>query len=438
MFITKHSNPRPPARTLASILLLSLAVLPSACVDEDDDEGEHDDDHEHSGAITGEDGGAGVADGGSPNDAGSAAAPRAFVLSSLVSSGDESMSYVTVLESLEGQTVDYENSREFSGNADTWVYDGAVFVVDAETQAITKYMLEGDQLEEAGKLSLLDYGPTDVGFWVNVFISPTKAYFGNPPGEYIVWNPKTMEITGTIPLPDMPDRGPLTAVFSYADRSAILRDNLLFHAVYWATEDYFSFSEDSKIMVFDTDTDELVDVLEAPCPGLDYGTKDAEDNVYFSSWIYAPGGAAVLDSPQTCVVEVPNSTELSAERAFNVADVTDGREGGALRYLAGGQGMMAVLHDEHASEDEVEVADVTFGANWRFWSYDFESGAAAVIDSIDWNAGAAYTTTVGDVTYMLVPSGSYTSTIVYEIGLDGTPKRVLEAPGWALRLFPLE
>lgn len=451
MFNTSHPQiqPCPSARRLLAIALLSLAVGLSACGDdgaEPDDGHEHDHSdaspgHEHdpSDASVGGDAAIDSDEVADSEGLGAKRAPRAFVLSSIVTSGDEAMSYVTVLPSLDGQTVDYENSREFSGNADTWVYGGAVFVADAENQTITKYTLEGDRLEEAGELGLGAYGPTDVGFWVNVFISSTKAYFTNAPGEYLVWNPTTMEITGTIPLPEMPDRGPHQAVFSYSDRSAILRDNLLFHAVYWASEDYFHFDAGSKIMVYDTDTDELVDVLDAPCPGLDYGTKDNDGNLYFSSWVFAPGGAAVLDQPTTCVVKVPNSEPLGVEHAFNVSEIADGRQGGALRYLGNGQAMLAVLHDEHAAENgETEVDAITFGANWRFWSYDLESGAAATLDEIDWNAGAAYSIKSGAITYMLVPDGEYESTIVYEIDANGSAKGVLEAPGWALRLFPVD
>jgi hypothetical protein len=123
-------------------------------------------------------------------------------------------------------------------------------------------------------------------------------------------------------------------------------------------------------------------------------------------------------------------------KLFDVRDVTDGREGGAFRYLGDGRAMLSVLHPEHADDSDVE--GVTYGANWRFWTYDFASDTASPIDAIDWNAGAAYPASGYDRQFTLVPSGDYTATTVYELGADRSTRAVLETNGWALRMFPLK
>lgn len=66
---------------------------------------------------------------------------------------------------------------------------------------------------------------------------------------------------------------------------ALLRADKLFVPVYWTNdEDFFSFDAKSPIRVADTEKDELVESLEAPCLGLDFATAGEDGNIYFSSW----------------------------------------------------------------------------------------------------------------------------------------------------------
>ena len=92
--------------------------------------------------------------------------------------------------------------------------------------------------------------------------------------------------------------------------------------------------------------------------------------------------------------------------------------------------MMSVLHAHNTS-----AAEVAYGTNWRFWSYDFGSGEAAMVETFDWNAGAAYSVEAGGKQYLLVPRGDYASTAVYELGAEGPGAAVLSTGGWTTRLF---
>jgi hypothetical protein len=363
-----------------------------------------------------------------------ASEPR-FVLGTMVFSTDGTTSYVSVLDSLESQTIDLAQAREFSGLADVWVHDGAVFVTELETLTIAKFEVVGAGLEERGRVSFAAYGLTDFGFWLNTFVSPTKAYFLHGADELIVWDPSAMEITGTVPLPTLEAREGFQVFPAYADRAARVRDGLLYQPLYWTDQDYFRFTPDSRIAVFDTATDELVDVLEAPCPGIDFATEDDAGDLYFSSWVFAPGGAATLDQPATCVVRVAADSDATATHLLDVGALTEGREGGAMRHVGGSAFLLSVLHDDHATG--TDPAAVTYGANWRFWSYDAATGAASQIDAIDWNAGGAYATEVDGARYLLVPATDYSATTVYRLGADA-PEPAIETPGWAVRLFEID
>jgi hypothetical protein len=289
-------------------------------------------------------------------------------------------------------------------------------------------------LVERGVASFAAYGLTNIGFWLNTFISADKAYLVNETAEFIVWNPATMQITGTFPVPALEPPAGLRSFNAYSDRSAVLRDGLLYQPFYYTDESFFSFAPSSRVVVVDVDSSTVIDSIDAPCPGLDYATLDPGGNIYFSGWVYAAGGAAVLAQPPTCVFEVPAAGEPRV--AFAVADLTEGRQGGAMRYVGGGRALLSVLHDERFAADGAPNAqELTFANNWRFWSYELATGQAALLDSIDWNGGAQYSFDIDDTTYMLVAASDYSTTSVYDLGEGLAPRHVFDTDGWATRLF---
>jgi hypothetical protein len=402
-----HSLGTPRAAVAALVFVGSFGL--AACSDSNDDDG------------------AEPASGGDP---------ARYALNTTVSDTDSSLSYVSLLASLDDQEdIDLDVAREFSGSADIWVFEGSIFVAASETMTITKYAVEENALVEKGKIGFSDYGLTDFGFWVNTFASPTKAYLVNGTSEYVVWNPKTMRITTTVPFPELEAMDGMMAIAGYVDRAAVLRDGKLYHPIYFTDEDIIEFAPSSKIAVIDIESDEI-ELLDAPCPGLDFASVDESGSIYFSSWIFAPGGAALYDQPQTCVVKLAEGDGAKPELAFNVRDVTDGLDGGAFRYLGDGKALISVLDPTHA-EGETDPTEIKYGANWHFWSYDLEARKATEITTIDWNAGAAYSAEVAGKAVILVPADDYADTAVYDLN-EGEPKKLFDVRGWAMRLFELD
>jgi hypothetical protein len=358
-----------------------------------------------------------------------------YAISSLVFGPDTTTTYVSLLDSLAPQSVDLADAYEFSGTADLWVNEGDVFVADGESLTVTKFALEGRELVERERLSFGSYGLTSLGFWLNKFISPTKAYLLNGASEVIVWNPESMEISGTIPLPALEAPDGFQVFNGYSDRAAVVRDGKLYQTLYFTDEAFFQYTPSSAIAVFDVASDELLEVLDAPCPGLDHATQDENGDIYFSAWVFAPGGAVALDQPSTCVVRIPSGSD-TPEVAFTLADVTDGREGGVMRYLGDGHALISVLHDERVElTPETDPSAVAFAANWRFWNYDIASGTAEPIESIGFNAGAQYSFDIDGTTRMLVALADYSATDVYDVTPAGETTKVIDTAGWAVRLF---
>jgi hypothetical protein len=378
-----------------------------------------------------------MAGGGTANAGGSASTAEpgaAYVSSSLVFSPEGTVGYVSVLDSLAPQVVDLADAYEFAGAADVWVHEGSVFVSSDESFTITRFDLVDGSLVERGTLSLATYGLPTFGFWVNTFVAPDKAYVSNGAFEYIVWNPSTLEITGEIALPEPAAPAGFQLYPGYADRAAAVRGGRLYQPFYWTDESFFEFASESRIVVTDVATDTVVDEIVAPCPGLDYVTANEQGDLFFSAWVYAPGGAAVLDQAPTCVFEVPAVGEPRV--AFDVASVAGGRQGGVLRSLGNGTALLSVLHEERfAPSATPSVSELTFAANWRFWSYDFATGTARPIDGIDFNAGAQYSFGIDQKTYTLVALADYSATTIFSINAGPVMTPAIEMTGWATRLF---
>jgi hypothetical protein len=69
-------------------------------------------------------------------------AAKRFATSSVVLDDDSSNTYLSLLRSLDSQTIDYGGAREFAGWADVWVHEGKVFVADGESPTVTRFSVD--------------------------------------------------------------------------------------------------------------------------------------------------------------------------------------------------------------------------------------------------------------------------------------------------------
>ena len=360
----------------------------------------------------------------------------AFALSTLIFNADQSSLYVMLIDSLENPNVALARAREFPGSADMWVHNGFVYVANSEDLSVTKFDIEDGALDARGRVSFSSFGLSSVGFWNNTFVAPDKAYMSNGASAYVVWNPDVMEIAGTIELNAWnPPRG-FEVKHSFHDRGSVIRDGKLYHPFYVSDESFYLHQMTSFIAVIDIETDSVDEVLSAPCPGLDFVTRDEDDNLYFSSWVFAAGGATVLQQPETCISRLPaGSNTLETWSSFK--NLTGGLEGAALYYVGDGTGVMTALDPSHFTGDAQDAAAVTSGVNWRLWSVDFQTKSASVIEEIDWNTGAHYSWPVGRDDIMLL--GDFATTTAYRHAQSShqTPTELFEVTGWAIRIFDL-
>jgi hypothetical protein len=98
-------------------------------------------------------------------------------------------------------------------------------VSHAEAPVVSRFSVGAEgALVDAGSISFANY-VNDATFYSQEVVSATKAYLLGE-GELIVWNPSTLEITGTLTLPELPAREGIQPYVAL-DRGAVARDGQL-------------------------------------------------------------------------------------------------------------------------------------------------------------------------------------------------------------------
>lgn len=367
-----------------------------------------------------------------------AAASQRYVIATAVSSDEMSTTYVKTLTNLDGQELSLRDAREFGGWSDMKVIGNWVFVSGGETSVVERFSVDDNgQLQADGRIGFADYAQT-ADLYMHLLISPTKAYFTTDT-EYVIWNPTTLEITGTIPFPELPTRDGIEP-FVTMDRGAVIRDNKLFHAASWTDTMAYKMTPDSRVLVVDVENDEIEEVLELPCPDINVATIDDKGNIYFSNWVYSPGATLVNDQAKACSAKIPaDDTAIDESWTVTFADVTGGHEGANLVYAGNGKALFSVFREDKMPFDkDTEIFDWLFGdTNWDYASMDLETHEVTTLPDLGEQSGGFYAYQLGDKFVLLSPQGDYSETSFVEVSEDGTGTEVLRTNGWSTRIYLL-
>jgi len=372
----------------------------------------------------------------SSND-GASSGPR-YVIATAVSSDSGATTYVAVLDSLDMDELDLDHAREFGGWSDMGVIGDWVFVSSGEGPEIERFTVNGDrQLEEAGQISFLSY-TADANFYNQTLVSPTKAYLTTDSG-FVVWNPTTLEITGTLPYPDVFAAREGIEPYMVLDRGAVVRGDRLYVTLAWTDTEELHMLPDSRIVVIDTKTDQVVDVLDAPCPDVMVADRNEAGDLYFSNWVYSPGATILFDESPTCAVRMKAGSEELDDWSFDFANET-GHEGAVLAYIGDEHWLYSSFLGEKSAYDPEsdDWFDWLFGDTWQLTAFTPKTGTSSDVTGIGRNGGGYYSSRFDGITHLLIPENSYTATSIYALDADGAATRKLHTNGWATRLFKLK
>jgi len=362
-----------------------------------------------------------------------------YLAASWVTNAETTNTYVSVFDSLEIDRLDFARAIEIPGFGDAWVFNGAIYVADGEAPRVGRYRLEEDgTLRREVEIDFSAYGVAGAAFWDQEFLSPTKAYLSNAANlEYVVWNPTTMEITGTVDWPEFDFAEGLEPFNSYTDRGGVVIDGYFYHGFYGHDETFSSFGDSSRIAVYDVATDELVSTIDVPCPMMDVASLGDDGYIYVSGWSYMPLSVLAGYTAHNCAarIDVPERA-VDPSWLIDYSQIGSGDQGSALRAVSGGDGIFAVFHGTGVAVTEgMDMWDLDAGDDdWELYSINLADRSIAPT-GIEMSDGSYYESHVGDRYFVYLGDGA-SSTRVYERTPSGYEPK-LEASGWMSRLFQL-
>lgn len=360
-------------------------------------------------------------------------APRAYLVGTRIFDDTTTTSYFHVLPGLGADvTFDLQQALEVPGSAKLYsAYDLGWFAIGSgEAPIITRYELDAaGTLVPGQSMSLLGQGVTDL--WDTLyFVSPTKAYYPDRPGgQLIVWNPSTMEVTGTVPLPDTLRPGYL-ALYGYAP---IVRGNELLISVGWFDWDVTdSALPETGVVVLDTTTDSVVRFdTDTRCGGVTQPITLPSGDAYLVSSALA-GAAHRLGRLDTapCALRIPaGSNQLDPDYSLSLEGVTGSNLAGEP-VPAGDYVFLRAFDDTLATmEGPMATWELTSQAAWRWLRWDPSASEPAQLSDMTPSTADVSWFQVDGRVYGSETTPDYSQTTLIELSAEG-PIRALTAPGF--------
>jgi len=378
------------------VLAVASALLGTACGDDGSDESGASRDGSvplldagpDMDAVIGSDGGVAPQGDGSVRPT----ADSLYLVPAVIEQGESGQTYLNLSKTFDTTTViDPKRGREVQGWNYPLTFEGSVFVADSSAPTLTKHSVAADgTLKAEQTVSFAGVGVTESpSSDVLYFVSSEKAYmFDTASLRAIVWNPKTMTLTGKqFTFPTLARPGLKTSVRS-DPYQAVRRGNDLFLPVGWYDQNYKDRFVQA-LLIIDTTTDEVRGFIEDERCGDGFSTiKSATDDIYvFPS---AGGGLQFFVNAETprpsCVLRV-----RAGEYTFDPAFKLD------LSALVGNAAAQGALPDKTrrgfffgSYDKSLAVGDAK--NFWRLHYYDLTTNALQPVqgDATAWSGAMRY------------------------------------------------
>lgn len=289
-----------------------------------------------------------------------------YSVASVVQDPEGRTLYLWAVDSLD-KDLEIASATEIPGNSRHWSYEGAVYVGLAEEPTIVK-LVPGEQggLKEADKVSFAHTGLSGVPAGV-AFLAPDKAYlFAESQYLVVIWNPTTMEITGSIDLSHLKKEQ-----FSVEMHMASVGAERIYVPLRyfdWANQKYVAKAE---VMIFDPSKDELAGIASSDrCVGAQRPFEQADGTTYLladgrSYLVQAWAMDADQPVPHNCILRIlPGATDFDADFFVDIPELTGGPDAATAFWRGGADG---VAFAKLFHEDQLDPS--ADGSAFKIWSY---------------------------------------------------------------------
>jgi hypothetical protein len=364
-----------------------------------------------------------------------------YAVTTTVFDDTSAATYVSLLGSLDDQTVDLAAAREFAGWSSVATHGGAILVGHGDRPEVTRYEVGETGTFAAGDagstVSFATYGLTTASLAFNTVVDETMAHMALEQTSRILWNPAEMAIVDTVATPEVVAQRDGLNVRAANFQGRVVREDGVFQPYFWHDADWYEFHQRSQIAIYDR-TGALETLLDVPCPALQIAAEDEDGNLYFSGMVDTIAHELVepASTLSRCIARIDADTHAIADgwpRSFE--DLTGGRPAGVFHYLADGIGILTVYHVENADPASETFLDTWYQQNWGLWLVDLERWQASRIESWPLGASNIFFSRVDGRLFVHQVAADFSSTTIGEIAIDGTFHPQLTVPGYAA--YPL-
>jgi hypothetical protein len=349
--------------------------------------------------------------------------PLYLVAASFIT-GDQTETYLVTTTSFDETTiVDPTNGPQLLGGIVPVVRNGSVYAPDSNGPVLVRYEPGADnRLVRSAELSFAGVGMTSLMGWHVHAASDTKGYVFDPAGpRIIVWNPSTMELTGTQIDVSTITREGWTPNLNFEFMGPRWRGRHLVVPVSWQDQDGNSRFA-SGVAIIDTETDQLVAMDEDERCGEAHTSIEAPNgDIFFfpPAWSSTQHYFAEMRRP-TCALGLA-AAETSLSSVLDLSALGTGSA--ASSGIPDGRGGFFFTSVDESLWNQ-RTSDVA--PFWRMWHHDFATGASRELTSLPPWAGQAYYVPVGDETFVVYWEETDTGhrTTLYRVDGPSDPVRV--------------
>jgi hypothetical protein len=350
--------------------------------------------------------------------------------------------YVALTDSLDVESISLEQAREFPGYTSIGVADGQLLVSpSAEDPTIERYQITSTfDWIGTGTLSFGNLGAEEVGFYRQYMAGDHSANVDVDVTGRLLWDPAGFLLEGTKSDAVLPLQRDGLDLFANFNRTQFNFDQQIIRPFSHHDQDWFRWSPDTQLVVYDTDTNEVAKVINAPCPGLDSITRDEQGRLYLSSWEYSALNPLIGNGAAPCTVRLNPDLAIDTSWDGDLTDMTQGRPVVNFRYVGGGRAIGVVLHDEEYGPDfdfsqylqNVDDFWKDSAQFHRLWMFNIEARSGTPVQGIDAfdfiNPGIFHAVQAGRI-FVFVVGTDDAQTVVYELEPDGRATRRFSVPG---------
>jgi hypothetical protein len=268
-------------------------------------------------------------------------------------------------------------------------------------------------------------------------ISETKAYFVDSTSmQVVIWNPRDMELIGTIPLPD---EGVSAELEPRAD--LIVRGDRAFVTVFWYSLDsgLIEYGDFVRLIAIDTETDRIIETTDDErCPTSSPSGTDADGNTYFSPWDYHTAVRGVFGAgygSASCGLRVvPAGSSFDQSYELDLSTLVGGRPAGSMSLISDSEALLHVWHEELVDVTPETWQDKRFEPAYKWYRWQIGAPSAEELpDQAPSVEGSEFRVVDGKV-LSFANNAEYSETTLIELDDEGYQHPGLVVPGWIVNM----